>query len=93
VRCTNRAQHTDKSSNFFYVVLRQGSQDEIVSMFKRLQFDAKELIRSCISLAYFMRGAMPYEELLRRTHIEREMVTEFVNDRLEQESKRMNPVY
>lgn len=89
----DRTKRSDQSSYFFYIVLRQGSQDEIISMFKRLQYDAKELIKSCISLAYFMRGSIPYEEMLRRTHIEREMITEFINDRLEQESKRMHPVY
>ena len=50
-------------------------------------------MKSVIQLVYFMRGSISYNEMMNMTFVEREMVGDFIKERLEQESKRSNPVY
>ncbi len=52
------------------------------------------IINNIIQLAYFMRGAMLYNDIMySMSFIERDMAMSFVNDRLEQEGKNPHPVY
>ncbi len=63
-------------------------------MFLVLQDEASILIKSIIEMAYFMRGSMSYESiLLTMSYAERQLVTDFIKARLEQESKSPHPVY
>ena len=63
-------------------------------MFLSLQDEAKMLIKSVVDIAYFMRGGMTYESiLLTMSYAERQIVSEFLKERLEQESKSPHPVY
>lgn len=58
-----------------------------------MESDRKKLIKGVIQLVYFMRGAIQYQEMMQMSYIEREMVGDFIEKRLEDESKKMNPVY
>ena len=62
-------------------------------MFTRFRTDVRETIKSVIQLVYFMRGSVSYKDMMDMTYVERELIDEFVSERLEQESKRMYPVY
>lgn len=63
-------------------------------MFLVLQDEASILIKNIIEMAYFMRGAMSYESiLLTMSYAERQLVTNFIKTRLEQEAKSPHPVY
>ncbi|TFG97008.1 hypothetical protein E4H12_09715 [Candidatus Thorarchaeota archaeon] len=62
-------------------------------MFGRLQADSRALIKEVVQLVYFMRGGVTYEEMMRRTPGERSEISDFIEKRLEDESKKMNPVY
>jgi len=62
-------------------------------MFSRLQADSRTLVKEVIQLVYFMRGAVSYEEKMRRTPGERSAMSEFITERLESESKKLNPIY
>jgi len=63
-------------------------------MFLTLQDEAKRIIKNVIDLSYFMRGAMSYESiLLTMSYAERQLVADFLKERLEQESKSPHPVY
>lgn len=62
-------------------------------MIGMLQDDARALIDSIISLAYFMRGGITYSELMNMTSGVRDRVESFIKSRLEQEAKNPNPVY
>lgn len=63
-------------------------------MFLTLQDEAKMLIKSIIDITYFMRGGMSYESiLLTMSYAERQLVAEFVKNRLELEIKSPNPTY
>lgn len=62
-------------------------------MWARLEGEVKTLINELIELVYFMRGAISYDDMLHRTYVERQLVSEFLNTRLEAEGKKMNPNY
>jgi hypothetical protein len=63
-------------------------------MYGRLNRDTKTIITNVIQLAYFMRGAMGYNDVMySMSYVERDMAMTFVNDRLESEGKNPHPVY
>lgn len=62
-------------------------------MFNRMEHERKRIIKSIISLTYFMRGGISYESMFKRCLIERELIAEFIEDRLEKEGKKMYPIY
>jgi hypothetical protein len=76
------------------VTRRTGSAEQINEMYGRLHRETKSIIDSSIQLAYFMRGAMKYNDILySMSYVERDMASEFINKRLEQESKNPHPTY
>ena len=62
-------------------------------MFKSLQCDAEMVIDGVIELCYFMRGAVSYEEMMKRTNGERQRIGAFIEKRLKSEAKKPNPQY
>lgn len=62
-------------------------------MFRALQNEVKGLTMSVIELVYFMRGSVSYNEMMEMTPGERDLVKEFIDKRLENESDKMFPVY
>lgn len=62
-------------------------------MWRGLQKDVENLIDSIISLVYFMRGSISYEEMMRRTPGERDRISTFLDKRFEVEKQNMHPVY
>lgn len=62
-------------------------------MFGRLSSEATAFLDHLVELVYFMRGGVTYEEMLRRTPGERQIISEFINRRLESEKKSPHPVY
>lgn len=75
------------------MTLQSGTHQEIQSMFARLQREMREIIRSCVQIAYFMRGAVQYDSLMEKSHIERQIMSDFITERLEIEVKSPHPVY
>jgi len=76
------------------VTRRTGDAVKINEMYARLNRESKSIINNAIQLAYFMRGSMIYNDIMySMSFVERDMAMEFVNKRLEQESKSMHPVY
>jgi hypothetical protein len=62
-------------------------------MFLDMNRARSNIIDNIIRLTYFMRGSISYREMLLLSFYERERVAEFIHERLENESKKMNPVY
>lgn len=62
-------------------------------MFSRLQSESTAIVESVVELVYFMRGSVTYEEMMRRTPGERQLIDEFLKKRLKAESKSPHPVY
>lgn len=82
-----------ESDRFFYITLKSGDQEKITKMFNSLQREGRALLDSIISLIYFMRGALSYTEAMNMSFAERQVVSEFIEKRLEQEKKSPSPVY
>lgn len=75
-------------------MLRYGSQEEIQQMFGTLDREIHSVIEDIIQIVYYMRGAVQYRDMLyHMTYAERQMMADFLKDRIEHESKRLNPVY
>lgn len=55
--------------------------------------ERKRLISSVIHLVYFMRGSVQYKDMMNLTLFEREAMSEFIDKRIEIESKHSHPVY
>lgn len=65
----------------------------IQRMFGSLRRDIEATIDDLIQIAYFMRGAISYEELMFRTLGERQRMSKFIERRLDIEFKSRYPVY
>ncbi|MGZ8924648.1 MAG: hypothetical protein ACXW2E_02070 [Nitrososphaeraceae archaeon] len=55
--------------------------------------ERRRILRSIIQLVYFMRGSIQYKDMLNMSLVEREEVGDFIEKRIEQESKKMYPIY
>jgi hypothetical protein len=75
------------------MTLKTGSQQDIVNMFTDMRKDVSATLKSVITLVYFMRGSISYTDMMNMSYAERQMVNDFISERLELESKRMHPVY
>lgn len=64
-----------------------------MEMFNQMGRERKRLIKSIVQLVYFMRGSIQYRDMMDMSLIERDIVNEFIESRLEAESKKMYPVY
>ena len=62
-------------------------------MFYRLKKESRNIIKEVLQLVYFMRGAVQYHDMLMMTYGERDLISDFIKERLEQESGKMNPTY
>jgi len=75
-------------------MLRYGSQEDIQKMFGTLHREVEALIQDIIEIVYYMRGAVQYRDMLyHMTYAERQMMADFLKDRIEHERKKLNPVY
>jgi len=73
--------------------LRTKDPEIIIDLYGQLKREAGHLVDEVIELSYFMRGAIDYESMLRRTFHERRRIGSFIKKRMESESKRMYPNY
>lgn len=62
-------------------------------MFKNLQKEVKDITKGVVELTYFMRGAVSYNEMMEMTPGERDIIKEFIDERLESEAQKPFPVY
>lgn len=62
-------------------------------MFLEMNSVVSKTIKGIIQLVYFMRGSVQYRDMMEMTFIERQQVSDFIETRLEAESKKMYPQY
>lgn len=62
-------------------------------MFSSMNVDRNRIIANIVQLVYFMRGSIQYESMMRMSLVERQAVSEFIENRLEIESKKTYPQY
>jgi len=73
--------------------MASGNNAKIGEMYKSLAIESERIVKNVISICYFMRGGISYDDLMYRTPGERDMISLFLEERLEQESSRENPNY
>lgn len=54
---------------------------------------SRALSKEVVQLVYFMRGAISYHEAMLLTPGERDLMSEFITERLEYEGKKLHPNY
>ena len=75
-------------------MLKNGTPDQILAMYNRLNGEVTAILNSIVQLTYFMRGGMKYDHILYgMSYIEREIAFDYVSKRLEMEMKSPHPVY
>lgn len=62
-------------------------------MFQDLTNNGQAVIRQLIQLTYFMRGGIQYHDTFSLSPFERQEMFNFIDERLEAESKKMMPIY
>jgi len=72
------------------VTLKNGSPEAVEKMFNVLRRESENLMESVISVIYFMRGSVSFQEMMCQvTPGVRGLMQEFIDKRLEIESKKM----
>jgi len=76
------------------MILRTESPEEIQKLYNRLNNDTKIILENIVKMTYFMRVAISYDHALYgMSYVERDIVLDHVQKRLETESKSPHPVY
>lgn len=73
--------------------MKGGDKPEIIKMFNRLSSESENIVNTVISLCYFMRGSISYDDMMFRTPGERDLISTFIDKRLNQEKDKMYQVY
>jgi len=73
--------------------MASGNMTRITEMYTVLGRESENIVRNVISICYFMRGGISYDDLMFRTPGERDLISNFLEDRLDKEGKRDNPNY
>ena len=74
-------------------MISTGNVPAIQRMMNSLGGEIRALVKQAFELSYFSRGAWSYSAVLQMTAAEREIATEFLNERLKQALKMRNPVF
>jgi hypothetical protein len=70
-----------------------GDTSRIAEMINSMALDVRSLLKIAIEVAYFSRGSIPYNDVLRMSPLERDLAIDFINKRLESQAKSPFPVY
>ena len=62
-------------------------------MIEQMESESRGLIKAIISLVYFMRGSIKYDDMMWMTFGERLAIKDFLDERFEIEKNNPHPVY
>lgn len=74
-------------------MIQAGDMAAVQRLIERLGGEIRSIVKSALEISYYSRGSWSYHQVLMMSQAEREIATEFVNDRLEFASKQAYPVY
>lgn len=76
------------------MTLKTGSAEDIQKLFSRLSSESQQIIKNVVQITYFMRGGVSYNYVLQEMcFAERQLMSEFLEKRMEIESNSPHPVY
>lgn len=74
-------------------MLRSGDNAFISKQIAQMQDEARMIIRNIVELVWYMRGGIQYDSMMLMTPGERQIVSDFIEKRMESVSKMSFPVY
>jgi hypothetical protein len=74
-------------------MLREGDSERIAKHIARMQREVRAIVHGIVELAWYMRGSIQYNDMMNMTPGERQVVSEFIEKRMEKVGKSMYPVY
>lgn len=74
-------------------MLRHRTPEDIQKYLQTMADEARGIIDRVVHMIYFMRGSVSYTEAMHMSWAERQLVEEFIEKRLETESKNPHPQY
>ena len=74
-------------------MILSGDGPTISGTITQMAGDVRGLIKGAIELSYFTRGAIQYEAVLSMSAFERDILREFIDERLEIAKKSSHPIY
>lgn len=74
-------------------MIKNGDMAAVQRLIGRLGSEVRGIVKSALEISYYSRGAWTYQQVLNMSQGEREMASEFINERLTIASKQMFPVY
>jgi hypothetical protein len=63
-------------------LILSGDSDRIKKLIDQLAFETKMILKNAYELAYWSKGAADYSSILHMSPVEREMVAEFIEERM-----------
>lgn len=54
--------------------------------------EGKSILNTIINLTYYMRGSIQYDRIMNMTYVERQMISEFIEKRIDMQSKTPYPI-
>ena len=73
--------------------MSSGDAESVRKLFESLSRESENLVNTVISLVYFMRGSISYDDMMFRTPGERDLISTFIEKRLESEKNKEFPTY
>ena len=70
------------------MTLRSKDRNKIKQMFDRFQSESRSILNAVVNDVYYMRGSIQYKEMLDLPIPERDAITKFLKEHLENEAKK-----
>lgn len=74
-------------------MIKAGNMQAVEQHIIKLGAEIKRLVKAAFEISYWSRGAWSYHSVLGMSQAEREIATEFINERLKVAAKSPHPVY
>lgn len=74
-------------------MIQSGDMTAVQRHIVRLGKEIKIIVRSAFEISYYSRGAWQYNQVLQMSKAERDLATEFIEERLEIAKKSTFPVF
>jgi hypothetical protein len=74
-------------------MIKAGNMQAVEQHIIKLGVEIKRLVKTAFEISYWSRGAWSYHSVLGMSQAEREIATEFINERLKVAAKSPHPVY
>ena len=82
-----------KSNRFFRLTLLRSSPENIKKLIEQYEKDVAGIKKSALTMVWYMRGGVSYEDILNMSHDERVSINEIIENNLEVTKKTQLPFF